>query len=90
MEEVSANCTFIFTTNLQKLSGALRSRCLVVDFTASPEEVPSLQLDLKARLNQIMIQEEATCDPAHLDHIVASAFPDVRQILKRLQEECGR
>ncbi|SRR5216684_1130341 len=90
IEELSSNCSFIFTTNdLSKISGALQSRCLAMDFGCSPEEIPFLKEEFAARLNQILAEEQASYQPKVLAEIIAAGFPDFRQILKQVQLECG-
>lgn len=90
IEQVSLNCSFIFTTNdLSKISGALKSRCLALDFSVPREEAESLKIQFAARLDQIMTQEQLTCEAGLLAEIIAASFPDFRQIIKQVQMECG-
>jgi len=90
IEQVSSNCSFIFTTNnLNKISAALRSRCLALDFSCPPEEFQSLKKAFAARINLILAEERATCEPERLHEIIAAVFPDFRQVLKQVQEESG-
>jgi DNA polymerase III delta prime subunit len=87
---VSKNCSFILTTNdLGKISGALKSRCLALEFSFPPEEIHLLKQQFAARLNHIMDKEQVTCKPELLAEIIAAGFPDFRQILKQVQIECG-
>jgi DNA polymerase III delta prime subunit len=91
MEFVSANCAFIFTTNdLTRISGAIRSRCLALDFEFPPEEAQAARMAFMERLHRILAKEHATLDRRRMAEIVAQWFPEFRQILKQVQQECGR
>jgi DNA polymerase III delta prime subunit len=90
IERVSSNCSFILTLNDPgKLSAALQSRCTALDFTCPPEEIPALQVAFAARVNEILAAEQAACETGTINEIIEAGFPDFRQILKRVQLECG-
>lgn len=89
MERVSSNCTFIFTTNdARKISDAICSRCLLVEFVFSPQEKGALMRAFADRLQKILANENVTCDVNRIARIVTSIFPEFRQILKQVQVEC--
>jgi DNA polymerase III delta prime subunit len=91
MEFVSKNCAFIFTTNdVTRISGAIRSRCLALDFEFLPEEAQAARIAFMGRLHRILVKENATLDKRRMAEIVAKWFPEFRQILKQVQQECGR
>jgi DNA polymerase III delta prime subunit len=86
MEEMSKNCSFILTTNhLNKVSEAIRSRCLVLDFGATPEEERDMKRDFARRVKSIVATEGATYDPDVVGAIISTHFPDYRQILKQVK-----
>jgi DNA polymerase III delta prime subunit len=90
IERVASNCSFILTMNdPAKLSAALTSRCTALDFTCPEEEVPALKAAFAARVNEILKAEQAVCEPGTVKEIIEAGFPDFRQILKRVQLECG-
>jgi replication-associated recombination protein RarA len=90
MELVSANCTFVLTTNdVNGISGAIRSRCISIDFTFSREEAQTARIAFTARLHRILATEGATLDKRRIAEIVGERFPEFRQILKQVQMECG-
>jgi DNA polymerase III delta prime subunit len=91
MEQVSSNCSFLLTANnVTKISAAIQSRCLNLDFSVKPEEAQPLRLAYSARLREIVIREQANFDAKRVAEIVASVFPDFRQILKQVQQACGQ
>jgi len=85
LEEYSDNCFFIISTNdISKLIEPIRSRCIAVNFDKPPID------QIIHRLNWICIKEELEKlvleDDSTLDKIVSYFYPDIRSMIKTLQE----
>lgn len=88
VETVSANCSFILTTNAkQRVNEPLRSRCREIDFIWSAEEANQVQVFFMRRCAEILNLESIPYEPAVLASIVKRHFPDNRKILGILQEQ---
>ncbi len=86
IEEYAANCVFVFICNdVEKIIPALRSRCINIDFTPSPDEAAQLRARYVDRLRQILALEGFGRDDNLLDGLVDRYFPDFRRILNELQ-----
>lgn len=86
MESVSANCGFILTCNYpEKIIAPLRSRCSVVDFTLTRDELLEAKDQFRARAKMILRQENKSCDDETLDLFIDQYAPDWRKVLNELQ-----
>ena len=86
IEELSAKCTFIFTSNFKsRLIEALHSRCSVIDFTLQKEEKPEMASLFCKRIETILIEESIPYDKDALVKIIQKFFPDYRRTLNELQ-----
>lgn len=81
IEEYSQNCRFILTANnLNKIIEPLRSRCLVIQLTKPPKS------KIFERLNYICEKENIELDDETLKKIVNAYYPDIRSMIKTLDE----
>jgi len=86
IESVSKSCSFVFTTNhIEKLSPAIQSRCICVDFTFTSEEAATMKMDFASRISSIISKEEVTVDRVRVATLISTLFPEFRQILKQVQ-----
>jgi len=87
MEEFSNNCMFILTCNFKnRLIEPIHSRCSVVEFSFSKEEMVEMQAGMFKRLLTILSSENIKCDNAALAQMVQKFFPDFRRLLNELQK----
>lgn len=87
VEKVSANCSFILTTNAkQRVNEPLRSRCREVDFIWSEQEALDVQSHMMKRCVEILESENITFEIPVLASIVKNNFPDNRRIMGILQD----
>lgn len=85
-ETFSDNASFILTCNYkEKLIDALKSRCSLIDFTMSKDEVAPLMSKFLARVFQILDNENVEYDKKSVAGFVKKFFPDNRKILNELQ-----
>ena len=89
IEEISHSNMFVFTANnSSKFIEALRSRLVSIDFEEIGDD-PMLQSAMTDRAMKILKAEGIAVKVSLVRAIVASSFPDMRQVLKRLQFEVG-
>ena len=85
MEEVSINCSFIFTCNFKnKILDAIHSRCTVIDVKPNGSKAKMATQFLK-RVENILEQEDIQYEKDVVASIIARYFPDNRRILNELQ-----
>jgi DNA polymerase III delta prime subunit len=85
MEEVSLNCSFIFTCNFKnKILDAIHSRCTVVDFRPNGSKVKMAAAFFK-RVEYILKEESVEYDKEVVAGLITKHFPDNRRILNELQ-----
>ena len=85
MEEVSINCTFIFTCNFKnKMLDAIQSRCTVIDFKTNGNKA-KLAGQFFKRVENILGQENISFSKEVVAAIITKHFPDNRRILNELQ-----
>lgn len=90
IEEVSSNCTFIFTCNFKgRIIEALHSRCQVIDFTIERDERPLVAMQLFKRISSILDTEGVKWEKEYLFKVVEKYFPDFRKTLNELQKLSG-
>ena len=85
MEEVSVNCSFIFTCNFKnRIMDAIHSRCSVVDFKANGSKAKMATQFFK-RVENILKDEGIDYDREVVAAVITKHFPDNRRILNELQ-----
>ena len=85
-EEVSSNCTFIFTCNYKdRIIPALHSRCSVIDFKIPAKERVELAGQFFKRIIQILKAEEIEYDQKVVAELVQKYLPDYRRVLNEIQ-----
>jgi DNA polymerase III delta prime subunit len=85
MEEVSSNCSFIFTCNFKnRILDAIHSRCTVVDFKLNGSKQKMAAAFFK-RVEWILDQEGVNYDKQVVAAVITKHFPDNRRILNELQ-----
>ena len=86
MEEFSRNCGFILTCNFKnRIIEPLHSRCSVVDFKISNNDLPKLAMQFFKRAVGILDKENITYDKAVVAELVNKHVPDWRRVLNELQ-----
>ena len=89
VEDLSFANMFVFTANCpDRLIEPLHSRLVSIEFgqMRGNQELRSSMIE---RASQIIQAEEIDVDPAIIRAIVNKHYPDMRQVLKRLQFEIG-
>lgn len=85
IEEVSVNCSFIFTCNFKnRILDAIHSRCTVIDFKLNGSKAKMASLFFK-RVEWILDQENIPYDKEVIAAVITKHFPDNRRILNELQ-----
>jgi len=85
MEEVSNNCSFIFTCNYKnRIIEPIHSRCSVVDFKINGAKAKMAGQFFK-RVEWILEQEKIEYDKDVVAAVIIKHFPDNRRILNELQ-----
>jgi len=80
IEEYSKHTRFILTANYKhRIIDPLRSRCQTFELTYD-------KLAVTKRIQYILDQEKVTYDKLILDQIVKEFFPDIRQIINKIQK----
>lgn len=86
IEQVSTNCSFIFTCNyVSKLENAIRSRCDEIDFKVPTDEASDIQIGMFKRVIKILEENEIKYDKAIVAKIVQDGYPDLRKTLNLFQ-----
>ncbi|HET8689443.1 MAG TPA: AAA family ATPase, partial [Methanosarcina sp.] len=87
MEEFSKNTRFILTGNYkQRISDAIHSRCIPIDFTCKKEEKEELVMKAWKRSMEILKNENIEFDKKTVATIVTRFFPDMRRVMNALQK----
>jgi DNA polymerase III delta prime subunit len=85
IEEVSINCSFIFTCNFKnRIMDAIHSRCSVIDFKANGSKAKMASQFFK-RVEHILETEGVKYDKEVVAAVITKHFPDNRRILNELQ-----
>jgi len=85
IEEVSVNCSFIFTCNFKnRILDAIHSRCTVIDFKLNGSKAKMATQFFK-RVAWILDQEQVSYDREVVAAVITKHFPDNRRILNELQ-----
>jgi DNA polymerase III delta prime subunit len=86
MEEFSRNCGFILTCNFKhRIIEPLHSRCSVVDFKISKDDLPRLAVQFFKRTVGILSKEGVEYDKAVVAELINKHVPDWRRVLNELQ-----
>jgi replication factor C small subunit len=86
--ENRANCRFIMAVNdLSKIMPAIRSRMICIRFNISKADRPGILKRIENRLVVRLTELGVPFDRERLNAIVATFFPDFRQIVSRLEYE---
>ncbi len=82
LEHVSANCSFILTTNdISSVNGPLLSRCRRFDFIWTEQQAESMMLALTKRVIGILNNRGVKFEPRAVTALVKRSFPDNRSLL---------
>lgn len=85
MEEVSINCSFIFTCNFKnKIISPIHSRCTTIDFKLNGSKQKVAKLFFK-RVEDILNSEGIEYSRDVVANIVTKYFPDNRKVINELQ-----
>lgn len=86
MEEYSKNCGFILTCNFKnRIIEPLHSRCSVVEFKFTKDDLPRLAVQFFKRVVGILSNESITYDKAVVAELINRHVPDWRRVLNELQ-----
>lgn len=86
IEEFAPTCRFIFTCNyVSRMIEPLWSRCTVISFKFSSEEIQQMAKDFYGRTVEILNSEGIKFAPAAVAGTVKRFFPDFRRMLNELQ-----
>ena len=86
MEEFSSNCGFILTCNfINRIIEPLHSRCSVVEFKITKNELPKLAAGFFKRVVGILNNERVEFDKAVVAELINKHVPDWRRVLNELQ-----
>lgn len=86
MEEFSRNCGFILTCNFKnRIIQPLHSRCSVIDFKITSDEMPKMAAQFFKRVCTILTLEAIDFDKAVIAEVINKHFPDWRRVLNELQ-----
>lgn len=88
IEEFSNNCRFILTCNFKnRIIEPLHSRCGVVEFNTSKQEMAKLCQKFMKRCADILKDEDvlSPTDPSELANLIMTHAPDWRRILNEVQ-----
>jgi len=90
MEEVSTNCTFLFTSNKQPdfFNGGVNSRVTFFEFKILNKDKKNLCTQLLKRVVNILDKENVTYDKKVIVEVIKKLYPDIRKILSELQKFC--
>lgn len=87
IEELSVNCSFIFTCNYKnRIDQAIHSRCATVEFKLANSDKPVMAKAFYARVEEILKKEKITYDGAVVGKLIMKFFPDYRKVLNELQK----
>lgn len=86
MEEYSANCGFILTCNYKnKIIDPLHSRCSVVEFKFSRQDVQGMSISFMKMCSHILKSNNVSFEPKAIAAIVIKHKPDWRRVINELQ-----
>jgi DNA polymerase III delta prime subunit len=86
MEEFSSNCGFILTCNfVNRIIEPLHSRCSVINFNVTKQELPQLAARFFKRVVNILNAEQVEFDKSVVAELINKHVPDWRRVLNELQ-----
>lgn len=86
MEEFSSNCGFILTCNFKnRIIEPLHSRCSVIDFKVSKEDLAKLAGQFFKRVSGILNKEGVEFDRSVVAELITKFIPDWRRVINELQ-----
>lgn len=86
MEEFSSNCGFILTCNfINRIIEPLHSRCSVINFNVTKQELPQLAARFFKRVVNILNAEQVEFDKSVVAELINKHVPDWRRVLNELQ-----
>lgn len=86
LEELSSNCSFIWTANYpHRIIEPLHSRLESVNFKIDKEDLEDIQAKTFARLCDILDNEGIKYDDAVVYNVMMRFHPDTRKVIKELQ-----
>jgi DNA polymerase III delta prime subunit len=86
MEEFSRNCGFILTCNFpNRIIDPLHSRCSVVEFKISKDDLPKLAMQFMKRVINVLNTERINFDKSVVAELITKHVPDWRRVLNELQ-----
>ena len=86
IEEFSNNCRFILTCNFKnRIIEPLHSRCAVIEFNTSKNQLADLCSQFHKRLVQILKGEKVTYDTKVLAELIVKFAPDWRRVINECQ-----
>lgn len=89
MEDHSSENMYVFTANLvSNLIQPLQSRLMALDFSQIAGDI-NLRDEMVARATHVLQQEQIEATPSQVSAVVREHFPDMRQVLKKLQFQFG-
>jgi replication factor C small subunit len=82
------NCRFLLTTNrLEKISEAIQSRCLPVQFDLTPKERLEMRPYVISAYERKLLSLSIQYDRERLERIIDANVPDYRKITSRIEFE---
>jgi DNA polymerase III delta prime subunit len=90
IEQMSGHTRFLMTANeVEKLTPAIRSRCLPICFDVSVLDAPAVVERMVGRYEEKLTENGYSPDPNRLREIVSVYFPDLRTVANQFQLELG-
>jgi DNA polymerase III delta prime subunit len=87
IEELSVNCSFIFTCNYKnRIIEAIHSRCATIEFKLQAKEKVLMAQAFNARVGEILSKEKIEFEKPVVGQLIKKYFPDYRKILNELQK----
>ena len=88
IENTSFNCRYLLTVNdISKVTDAIQSRCVPICFDIPRKEISSIVKQAIVKYTDILKQNNIHIDPAIIEEVVETYFPDFRLIANNFQLE---
>jgi DNA polymerase III delta prime subunit len=88
IENAHKNCRFLFTANdPDKITAAIQSRMVMVDFSISPHDQREVATTLYQRYVKVLTDDGVEFEEQKLRQIVGIHFPDLRKIAEQVAYE---
>lgn len=86
IEELSVNCSFIFTCNYKnRIIDAIHSRCATIEFKLAAKERKAMAEAFYGRVAEILKKEKIEFVDKVVAQLIIKFFPDYRKVLNELQ-----